>query len=253
MSRWEKGIFGTLGVVLVLGLILASVRYLFELSLLILLVVAAGTAFVSWLVGFTIFKPSADQPPNDTWTQAEREAAKHWLLVNIVIITTGGLGILGILIDARRDIGELDAAALRPRYHLSLSLLKSQAQSDQNWFCNTRFHWEPRYEDQASFQKKQDEQSALCTWFTSLSKRLDLVTDEKGKEFDLGDLPATSTYTDMLPLVHNAYAYFDNDRRALLKAEGQARAPDRVIFLLLAPLFLSVALGLAVAKAQFVP
>jgi hypothetical protein len=248
-------IFLSVLVVLILLLELSSwfVGFLYYQSLVATFAVVILIAGVSAIGGLFLCSAIAKKEAGDEWFTAERKSARQWFWVNCVIIGTGGLGLLGFALDAKKDIGEIERASKLPIYHGALASLESDMRFFQNWFCDMRFNWNPDVEPKSKFDAAMEEKSTLCKWFTNTTTEVAALTDESGRKLVINNWPSASYYADMIVEAKEAYGRFEHDRSRLFEAEGQAPGELRLIFLMLAPLFFAIALGLAIAKARFVP
>jgi hypothetical protein len=216
------------------------------------LLIIAGLVVVSWIIAALIFRKRAETETED-WFTFERESAKTWFRTNLFILIAGGLGILGFVIDADKGFGEVDVANASPKYHFSLTSLKSSMHFYQNWFCNMKFHYDPRLGPESEFKAKDDEQRDLCDWFNDTVKKVDALTDENGKDFKFAGFPNSKFYADMISTAQQSYDWFKDSRAELLAAEERAKSSTRLPFLLFAPWLLAVAFGVAIARAWYVP
>jgi hypothetical protein len=109
------------------------------------------------------------------------------------------------------------------------------------------------YPTQATEESK--EQQMLCETFKIAVKNLDKLSVDEAKQLTAADLalPSARFFNEIIESIRARYKWFDEARDRLVKAEGEARSPYRALFLFGAPVLLSIAFGISLARARFVP
>lgn len=183
------------------------------------------------------------------------DQVETWRGVNYVILLTGGIGLLTLLIDAQKDIGQREAQIALPIYQSSLSFLKSDARDAQHYFCDLVFQktdMSPSY-----FDEMVTEQKGLCNWFQNATSKINLLSGADAKSYKMEQVngfPSTTYYADWIRLVGDSYGRFDRARETLLAAETRSNVDEaRLYVAAFGPLLLALALGLSLAKAYYVP
>jgi hypothetical protein len=206
-------------------------------------VVVGGLALASWLVGLWIFR---------NYTP---DSLPQWRWVNYTTLIIGGIGILGLLIDAQKDIGEREIAIERGRYHGEWGSFKFHMRSYEQYFCerkSSRTEISP-----PNFDDIIREQNSLCWWFKEANRKLETTDDNAAKGFkieQIGGLPKLQFSQNAIPELADQYHRFHEERQLLLNAERRAdTGGEKIAFSIFAPILLGIAFGLTLAKAQYVP
>lgn len=207
------------------------------------ILVVVALAAVSWIVGLFLFR------------NLRPDAAEDWRWINYIILIIGGLGILGLFIDAQKDIAEREITFEMPRYGGSWKLLQSDVTFYQKYFCDTKF---TRSEmSPPNFDDIVREENMLCDWFKKTAAVINPIDEQAAKSFrieQLGDFPKSEFFDDMMNNLRNRYRWFDQERQTIISAETRANtAGEKIVFAVFAPMLLGIAFGLSLAKARYVP
>jgi hypothetical protein len=180
---------------------------------------------------------------------------KDWRLPNYLILLGGGIGLLALLIDAQKDIGQRAIQIELPLYQSSLNFLKSDMHSSQRYFCDTRFQKSDL--SPPNFDEISAEQKVLCDWFQGATAKIDPLVGLNAKGFridQVGGFPNSRFFADTVKLARDSYGRFDREREVLLAAESRSDTDEARIYIsVFGPLLLGAALGLSLAKAFYVP
>jgi hypothetical protein len=183
------------------------------------------------------------------------DKVEDWRRWNYAILLAGGIGLLGLLIDAQKDIGQREIQIELPIYQSSLNFLKSDIHSSQRYFCDTRFQKSDM--SPPNFDEIVAEQKVLCDWFRKAGAQIDPLGSQSAKNFkidQLGGFPDSRFFADTVRLARDSYGRFDKEREVLVAAESRSNIDEAKIYIsVFGPLLLGAALGLSLAKAYYVP